>query len=177
MNPIEQLLAAIAPRAALRRETARLQLEEMRKYSAAGRGRRTDSWMIQRGSADAISSLGFADIRDRAREQIRNNPWARKAIRVWADNLIGEGWSFKAKDGRRNGRRGQDVTRLMQAWMADPLQCDYYGKANFDGLMAQVVEAWKGSGEVLIRARTPSSATMKRLGLRVPLQLQVLEAD
>jgi lambda family phage portal protein len=177
MNPIEQLLAAIAPRAALRRETARLQLEEMRKYSAAGRGRRTDSWMVQRGSADAISAMGFADIRDRAREQIRNNPWARKAILVWADNLIGEGWSFKAKGGRRNGRRGRDVTQLMQAWMADPLQCDYYGKANFDGLMAQVVQAWKGSGEVLIRARTPSSATMRRLGLRVPLQLQVMEAD
>lgn len=177
MNPFEQLLAAIAPRAALRREAARLQLDEMRKYSAAGRGRRTDNWMTQRGSADAASAQGFADMRDRARDQIRNNPWARKIVQVWSDNLIGEGWSFKAKDGRKNGSRGKTVTRLMQDWMKDPIQCDYYGKANFDGLVKQVVQAWKGSGEVLIRWRTPSSATMRRLGLRVPLQLQVMEAD
>jgi lambda family phage portal protein len=177
MNPIEQLLAAIAPRAALRRETARLQLEEMRRYNAAGRGRRTDDWRVQRASADAASAQGFGDMRDRARDLLRNNPWARKIVQVWSDNLIGEGWSFKAKDGRRNDRRGKEVTRLMQEWMADPKQCDYYGKANFDGLVKQAVQAWKGSGEVLIRWRTPSSATMRRLGLRVPLQLQLMEAD
>ena len=177
MNPFEQLLATIAPRVALRREAARLQLEQMRKYSAAGRGRRTSDWMVQRASADAASAMGFGEMRDRARDLMRNNPWARRIVQVWSDNLIGEGWSFKAKDGRRNGRRGKDVTKLMQAWMKDPLQCDYYGKANFDGLAKQVVQAWKGSGEVLIRWRTPSSATMRRLGLRVPLQLQVMEAD
>jgi lambda family phage portal protein len=116
-------------------------------------------------------------MRDRARDLLRNNPWARRIVQVWSDNLIGEGWSFKAKDGRRNGRRGKEVTKLMQQWMRDPIQCDYYGRANFDGLMKQVVQSWKGSGEVLIRWRTPSSATMRRLGLRVPLQLQVMEAD
>ena len=177
MNPIEQLLATIAPRLAVKRHAARLQLAELRKYDAAGRGRRTDGWFPSRGSADAVSALGFADIRDRAREQVRNNPWARKAVHAWSDNLIGEGWSFKAKDGRVNGRRGRDVTQLMQAWMADPRQVDYYGLSNFDGLMAQAVEAWKGSGEVLIRWRTPTSATMRRLGLKIPLQLQVMEGD
>jgi lambda family phage portal protein len=177
MNPFEQLLAAIAPRAALRREAARLQLEEMRRYNAAGRGRRVEDWSTQRGSADAASAWGFSDMRDRARDLQRNNPWARRIVQVWSDNLIGEGWSFKAKDGRSNGRRGKAATKLMQEWMKDPLQCDYYGKANFDGLMAQVVQAWKGGGEVLIRWRTPSSATMRRLGLRIPLQLQVMEGD
>ena len=35
----------------------------------------------------------------------------------------------------------------------------------------------KESGEVLIRMRTPSRATVQRLGLVVPLQLQVMEGD
>lgn len=177
MNPFEQLLATFAPRLALKRAAARLQLDEMRRYSAAGHGRRTDGWQTQRASADAASAYGFQDMRDRADDLIRNNPYARKIVKSWSDNLIGTGWSFKAKQGRANGIRGRQITELMQQWMADPLQCDYYGRNNFDGLLAQAVEAWKGRGEILIRMRTPSRATLKRLGLKVPLQLQLLEGD
>lgn len=177
MNPFEQLLATIAPRMALRRQAARLQLDQMRRYDAAARGRRTDNWITQGSSADAATARGFGVQRDRARDLVRNNPYARKAVESWVTNLIGSGWSFKAKQARRNGRQGERVTELMRAWMADPQQCDYYGLLNFDGLMAQVVRCWKESGEVLIRMRTPSEATMRRLGLVVPLQLQVMECD
>lgn len=177
MNPFEQLLATIAPRIALRRQAARLQLEQMRRYDAAGRGRRTDAWVTQGSSADAATARGFGVMRDRARDLVRNNPYARKAVESWVTNLIGSGWSFKAKQSRRNGRQGERVTELMRAWMSDPRQCDYQGLLNFDGLMAQAVRCWKESGEVLIRFRTPSAVTMRRLGLTVPLQLQVMEGD
>ena len=177
MNPFEQLLAAIAPRAALKRQAARLQLKEMRRYDAAARGRRTEGWATQGSSADAASARGFGIQRDRARDLVRNNPYAKKAVESWVTNLIGAGWSFKAKQARRNGRQGEQVTAIMRAWMADPQQCDYYGLQNFDGLMAQVVRCWKESGEVLIRMRAPSAATISRLGLVVPMQLQVMEGD
>jgi lambda family phage portal protein len=177
MNPFEQLLAAIAPRAALRRQAARLQLDQMRRYDAAARGRRTDSWVTQGSSADAATARGFGVMRDRARDLVRNNPYARKAVESWVTNLIGSGWSFKAKQTRKNGKQGERVTELMRAWMADPRQCDYEGLLNFDGLMAQAVRCWKESGEVLIRMRTPTRATIKRLGLTIPLQLQVMEGD
>ena len=169
--------SAIAPRAALRRHAARLQLDQMRRYDAAARGRRTDSWVTQGSSADAATARGFGIQRDRARDLVRNNPYARKAVESWVTNLIGAGWSFKAKQTRRNGKQGERVTEIMRAWMADPQQCDYLGQQNFDGLMAQAVRCWKESGEVLIRMRTPSAATIKRLGLVVPLQLQVMEGD
>ena len=177
MNPFEQLLATIAPRMALRRQAARLQLDQMRRYDAAARGRRTDNWITQGSSADAATARGFGIQRDRARDLVRNNPYAKKAIESWVTNLIGAGWSFKAKQSRRNGRQGERVTDLMRAWMADPRQCDYHGLQNFDGLMAQVVRCWKESGEVLIRMRTPSRQAVQRLGLTVPLQLQVMEGD
>jgi lambda family phage portal protein len=177
MNPFEQLLAVISPRAALKRHAARLQLDQMRRYDAAARGRRTDNWVTQGSSADAASARGFGIQRDRARDLVRNNPYAKKAIESWVTNLIGAGWSFKAKQSRRNGRQGERVTEVMRAWMADPQQCDYHGLLNFDGLMAQAVRCWKESGEVLIRMRTPSEATMRRLGLVVPMQLQVMEGD
>jgi lambda family phage portal protein len=177
MNPFEQLLATIAPRAALRRHAARMQLDQMRRYDASARGRRTDAWVTQGSSADAASARGFGVQRDRARDLVRNNPYARKAIESWVTNLIGAGWSFKAKQSRRNGRQGERVTEVMRAWMADPKQCDYNGLLSFDGLMAQAVRCWKESGEVLIRMRTPSEAKMRGLKLVVPLQLQVLEGD
>lgn len=177
MNPFEQLIAAVAPRAALKRQAARLQLEQMRRYDGAARGRRTDSWVTQGSSADAATARGFGVMRDRARDLVRNNPYAKKAVESWVTNLIGAGWSFKAKQARRNGRQGERVTEVMRAWMADPRQCDYHGVLNFDGLMAQAVRCWKESGEVLIRMRTPSRATVQRLGLVVPLQLQVMEGD
>ena len=177
MNPFEQLIAAVAPRAALKRQAARLQLEQMRRYDGAARGRRTDSWVTQGSSADAATARGFGVMRDRARDLVRNNPYAKKAVESWVTNLIGAGWSFKAKQARRNGRQGERVTEIMRAWMADPRQCDYHGVLNFDGLMAQAVRCWKESGEVLIRMRTPSRATVQRLNLVVPLQLQVMEGD
>jgi lambda family phage portal protein len=177
MNPFERLLATIAPRAALRRQAARLQLDQMRRYDATARGRRTDGWVTQGSSADAASGPNYGVMRDRARDLVRNNPYAAKVVDVWVANLIGSGWSFKARDPRRNGRRGETVTQLVRDWMADPLQCDFFGLQNFDGLIAQAVRCWKESGEVLIRARTPSRETMEALGLRVPLQLQVLEPD
>jgi lambda family phage portal protein len=177
MNPFERLLATIAPRAALRRQAARLQLDQMRRYDATARGRRTDGWVTQGSSADAASGPYYGLTRDRARDLVRNNPYAAKVVDVWVANLIGSGWSFKARDPRRNGRRGETVTQLVRDWMADPLQCDFFGLQNFDGLIAQAVRCWKESGEVLIRARTPSRETMEALGLRVPLQLQVLEPD
>ena len=177
MNPFERLLATISPRAALRRHAARVQLDQMRRYDAAAHGRRTDAWTTQGSSADAASARGFGIQRDRARDLVRNNPYAKKAVDSWVTNLIGAGWSFKARQSRRNGKQGERVTELMRAWMADPKQCDYNGLQNFDGLTAQAVRCWKESGEVLIRMRTPSEATMRRLGLTVPMQLQVMEGD
>jgi lambda family phage portal protein len=177
MNPLEQFLSVIAPRAALRRQAAKLQLAQLRRYDAAARGRRTDAWATQGSSADAATARGFGVMRDRARDLTRNNPYARKAIEAWVSNLIGAGWSFKAKQSRRNGKQGERVTELVRQWMTDPRQCDFYGLQDFTGLMAQAVRCWKESGEVLIRMRAPSSATMRRLGLTIPLQLQVLEGD
>ena len=178
MNPFEQLIAAVAPRAALKRQAARLQLDQLRRYDSAARGRRTENWIARNTSADAASAVGFGLSRDRARDLVRNNPYAAKIIDVWVQNLIGSGWSFKAKAGRRNGgARGQRVTDAFRAWAEDPKQCDYDGLLNFDGLCALAVRCWKESGEVLIRMRLATPAKMQRLGLTIPLQLQVLEPD
>ena len=178
MNVLDQLISVVNPRAGARRMAARLQLDQLRRYDGAARGRRVENWNTRRTSADAATALGFEDMRDRARDLVANNPYAQRIITLWEAALIGHGWSFKAKAGRRNGgRRGQAATDDFRAWAKDPRQCDWEGLASFDGLMSKAVRCWKESGEVLIRMRVPSSARMRKLGLRIPLQLQVLEGD
>lgn len=178
MNALDRLISIVDPRAGARRLAARLQLDQLRKYDAAARGRRVENWSTRRTSADAASAVGFSDMRDRARDLVRNNPYAQRAVTLWVSALIGSGWSFKAKAGRRNGgARGQRATDEFRAWAADPRQCDYEGLLDFAGLIAKAVRCWKESGEVLIRMRQPAPATVRRLGLRVPLQLHVLEPD
>lgn len=178
MNVLDQLISIVDPRAGAQRLAARLQLDQLRRYDGAARGRRVENWNTRRTSADAATALGFEDMRDRARDLVRNNPYAQRIITLWVAALIGHGWSFKAKAGRRNGgRRGQLATDGFRAWARDPRQCDWDGLASFDGLVAKAVRCWKESGEVLIRLRVPNSERMRRLSLRIPLQLQVLEPD
>lgn len=178
MNVLDRIISAVAPRAGARRLAARLQLDQLRRYDGAARGRRTENWSTRGTSADAATAVGFSDMRDRASDLVRNNPYAARIVTLWETALIGGGWSFKAKAGRRNGgSRGQRATEEFRAWSADPLQVDWDGLLNLDGLTAKAVRCWKERGEVLIRMRIPTADRMRRLGLRIPLQLQLLEAD
>lgn len=178
MNALDRIISAVAPRAGARRLAARLQLDQLRRYDGAAKGRRVDNWGTRNTSADAAAAVGFSVMRDRARDLVRNNPYAGRIITLWETALIGGGWSFKAKAGRRNGgSRGQRATDEFRSWAMDPRQCDYEGLLSFDGMVAKAVRAWKESGEVLIRMRMADGARMARLGLRIPLQLQLLEAD
>ena len=174
MNLLDQLITAIDPRAGLRRQAARLQLGQMRRYDAAASGRRVDSWSTRGTSADAASSPGLARMRDRSRDLVRNNPYAAKAVQVLVSNVIGTGIMAKAKNRRANGRRrSQAASDVFREWANDPRQCDYDGRLDFAGIQALAFRCLVESGEVLIRQRTPQPGS----GQRVPLQLQVLEPD
>ena len=94
-------------------------------------------------------------MRDRSRDLVRNNPYAQRAIKLWETALIGHGWSFKAKAGRRNGgARGQRATDEFRAWASDPLQCDYEGRANFDRLMAKAARCSMACSALACRVRS-----------------------
>lgn len=172
MNPLDQLIASLSPQAALRRERARVQLDAMRRYDGASRGRRTEGWLTQGTSADAAASASRTLLRDRSRDLIRNNPFAAKAVQVIVSNVVGTGIVAQAR-ARRSRRRSQQLTDLWQGWAQNPSQCDHHGRHDFYGLQALALRTIVESGEVLIRRRTPSGDS----GQRIPLRLQVMEPD
>lgn len=115
------------------------------------------------GPNDAVTSASHT-LRSRSHHYIRNNPWARHAVRSWASAAVGTGirpqWSDTA-----NG-----IDDFWEDWT---LEADFDERHDFYGLQALVCKTVVASGECfVIRRPQPKSA-----GLTVPLQLQVLEPD
>jgi lambda family phage portal protein len=139
-------------------------LEHARSYDAAKVGRRTAGWSATGGSANAEIGEGLARIRNRCRDTIRNNEYAKRAVGVFGSNVVGYGISIVPKAPRE--------AKAWKAW-SDSLDCDADGSSNLAGLVKLAVTERFGTGEVLIRRRWRRAAD----GYAIPMQIQVLEAD
>ena len=147
---------------------AQKRLEVSNKYDAAGTGRRMKGWMPpSSGPNKAIT--GLQNIRNRARDVVRNDWSGESATQKWVTNLIGVGITPRLKR-LPSGPRKQELIDLWDRWVQ---VADADGVLNFYGLQALVVRAWLDSGEVFVRKRT------RRLdsGMEVPMQVQLIEAE
>lgn len=107
--------------------------------------------------------------RARSRELVRNNPHARKAIASLVNNCVGNGILVRARtpDPALNKR----INKLFYGDFAR--RCDVEGHYHFGGLQKLAVRSFFEGGEaVVLRRPQPSNA-----GLKVPLQLQIVEGD
>lgn len=161
---VERALEMAFPGWALRRSIARMGIDMARSYDAAKSGRRTAGWQASGGSANAELAQGLARIRNRARDQVRNNEYAKRATAVYASNVVGYGITITPEN--------KAEAEHWQGW-SDSLDCDADGTDNLGGLLRLGVTERFSAGEVLIRRR------WRRLsdGYAIPLQLQLLEPD
>jgi lambda family phage portal protein len=142
---------------------------QKRRYDAASKTTRTANWLTQ--GTDATSSIINPEvIRNRARDLVRNNPWAAKGVSVIVNNVVGYGIRAQLKTSTKRGTvRAQD---LWKAW-AETEQCDAAGLSDFYGIQQTVMRSVVESGECLVRLRPRIAAD----GLAVNFQLQVMEPD
>ena len=141
-----------------------------RRFEGAAGGRRNDGWRATGADANVENAPALAKLRNRARDQRRNNPFAERGITGIADNAVGAG--IVPLPLAKRDRDGLWLMDLWKAW-AETTDCDADGLDNFYGLQHMIMEAVVESGECLIRRRRRYSSD----GLPVPVQLQVLEAD
>lgn len=163
----DKLAARVAPRWALGRLRARITADVVRRnYEGASVGRRTQGW--RRVSTDANQATGpfIGRLRDVSRDLVRNNPYAESALRTIVDHTVG--WGIVAKPMPANPK----ALDLWTAW-AESTDCDADGRHDLYGLQKLVMRSVVESGEVLVRRRLRRPED----GFRIPLQLQVLEAD
>ncbi len=162
-NLLDRAIAAVAPRAALRRVAARQAFDiATRGYDGAARGRLNGSWRTPNTSAETEIGTSAQLLRDRMRDLVRNNPYAANALSVLVTHAVGAGIVPRSKD--------KAVNKLFAEWAK---QCDADGHMDFHGLVSLTTTGMLEAGSGVVRRRR------RRLedGLAVPLQLQVMEVD
>lgn len=147
-----------------------------RMYQGAMISRLTSDWLATQTSADAEIRTSLRKLRDRSREMVRNNPYAKQAKRTTQINVIGTGVQLQSQVMMVRGNRRDDrINKLIEAkwrlWCRKE-HCDVAGRYSFHDLEWLAVGALPESGEALFRiVRQPFG------GSKIPLALQMLEAD
>lgn len=123
-------------------------------------------------SSDSINNLlttgGIGTIRSRAREAVRNNPVASRAIDAFVSNCVGTG--IKVLPAVEDEALRYEIAEAWQEWC---YECDADGMNDFYGLQALAVRAMREGGECFVRFRPRRAAD----GLSTPLQVQLLESE
>jgi lambda family phage portal protein len=169
-NWVDRAVSLFSPAAGFKRLQFRraLAVAEAFNYEGAVRGRRTGGWITSNSDANRETEGSMVWLRDRARDLVRNNPYAAKALSELVGNQIGTGIMPRANTG--NEKLDALVNEKFAKW-AESSDAD--GQFDFYGLQWQAARAVAESGECIVRFR------QRRLsdGLDVPFQLQLLESD
>lgn len=164
MNLSDRIVSFFNPAAGLRRLQHRKALEIIeRGFEGGGKGRRTDGWKTAGGSANTVAENSLSTLRTRSRDLERNNPYAKKSIKVFSNNVIGSGIRAKIDD--------QTAAKLWKKWAEKKKNCHFNERLNFYGIQRQVMKAVVRDGECFVRKRRVNNAS------GVPIQLQVCESD
>ena len=147
-----------------------------RTYQGAIISRLTSDWLATQTSADAEIRTSLRKLRDRSREMVRNNPYAKQAKRTTQINVVGTGVALQAQVMLlRGNRRDERINKLIEGkwrtWCRKE-HCDVAGRYSFHDLEWLATGALPESGEALFRIVRRSFG-----GSKVPLALQILEAD
>jgi lambda family phage portal protein len=163
-NLLDRAIDFVSPAAGLRRARLRAMSEIARlSYEGAKTGRRTLGWNTTNKSANAEIGPDLAKLRDRSRDLIRDNHYAAKAAMEFQAKVVGAGIMARMPEPAQS------------AWNQWARQCSADGLGHFAAVQSLIARALFESGEVLVRRRLRRGAAAS--GMKVPLQLQVLEPD
>ena len=135
----------------------------LRGYAAAS-DLRASTWAPSSGSANAEVAGAAATVARRARDAVRNDPYASRIVDLWTGNAVGAGITTRWPDAAH--------TKAWRRW-SESTACDGEGRLDLYGLQALAMRAVVESGECFIRLLPTEVTPANPVGLR----LQVLESD
>lgn len=146
-----------------------------RAYAGAAINRLSGDWTALNTSADSEIITSLRTLRARSRELLRDNEYAKAAVRIIKNNVIGTGVGMQAQVKTAGGSLLTKVNDgIEDGWedWCDKDTCDPAGKLAFADMERLIIGSLVENGEVLIRkVRQPFG-----LG-RVPYALELLESD
>lgn len=138
-------------------------------YDAGSSGRRALDWNSSRLGPTTLLWGNLEQMRARARDEVRNNPWAEGACSNFETQVIGNGikprWNLPT-----NPSLKRQIETEFAKWSR---RCDAHGRCDFYGMQAVAAREIFEAGEVFNRFYVrPSSWRM-----RVPFQMQLLASE
>ena len=130
-----------------------------RQYTAAAGGRLWADWFSPNQSADQSITPGLQTIRDRCREQARNNDYARRYLHLLSTNVIGPtGIRVQSKRVDNAGTLDKDGNAAVEtAWRSWTRRCTANGRLSWIDAQRLFLDSVARDGEVLIKlVRDPS---------------------
>lgn len=148
-----------------------------RMYAGAQIDRRTSDWIGSGTSFDAELRTSLRSLRNRSRQLVRDNEYAKNAMRVIKNNVIGKGVRFQATVMKRRGQElASDINTAIESLWLDWCRadaCHAGGTLSFVEIQRLCLGAVPESGEVLLR-KIRGKYFGKSL---VPFALEVIESD
>jgi lambda family phage portal protein len=146
-----------------------------RAYAGAAYNRLTGDWTALNTSADSEIVTALRALRARSRELVRDNAFAKNAIRIIQNNVVGVGIRLQAQVSNARGKLvdsiNDQIEREWEKWCQGD-QCHAGGKLDFNEVLRMAI------GRVAEDGEFPTRLVAQTFGeSRVPLGLEVFESD
>lgn len=171
-NWLDRVILAVNPIRGRVRIQNRMRAQHMMNFDAASRGRRTYGFKAPATSADAAIFGQSARLRNISRDFLRNHPLAVRAREVVVANVVGAGIQFSVRHDDKDVRAR--IEEVLKAHLLTPA-IDAHGEYDLHEMQEVILSSVFSDGEVLARRRMRSGAYAR--GLRLPFQIELLEAD
>jgi len=178
MNLINRLISVVSPKYAAKRHAYGMAARQLSKilgggqrslYDSGKTGKRLSNWGFQRTGPNSVIERDNFRTRERSRDFARNNPYARRPLRVIPVSVVGTG--IRPSFVHENSEAIDSIKKLWKKW-ASKTVCDFDGTKTFYGIQKMAMRAVLESGGVLIRKVVTSNPRNP-----ISLELQVIEID
>lgn len=146
-----------------------------RAYAGAQYGRLNGDWVALNTSADSELVVGARIIRARARSLVRDNEYAKNAVRIIQNNIIGTGIGMQAQVKLASGKLNTKINALIEdafdEWSCKD-NCHVAGQLSLQDIERAIAGMLATDGEVLVRYINQPFGDSN-----TPLALEIIEAD
>lgn len=180
-STLDNMIGIFSPRVRRKRLLDKFASSIMeRKYEGAGKGRRTKGWFTRSTSASAEVAIAGATLRDRSRDLVRNNPYAKRGVEGITNNTVGRGTMIQWKT--KPTRLENDINARWRAWANTPSVCDFDGLLTYGGMESLAFRSMIEGGESLavlkrVERQSAIDPVSGKLVEVPPIQIQILEGD
>ena len=167
MGWIDNIVGAISPESAYKREAYRQAWEALRNYDAGGYNRPNQNWRVFNQSAEATDRYDRGNVMARARDLERNSDIMNSVVGAYKRNVVGGGFHVQAKTGE------EDINKQLEDYWREwskKRNCDVTGTQNLNQILRMAVQRKKIDGGILF-------VKVYTSGGIVPFKLQMIEVD